>query len=247
MTRTHSPSLRAALLVILALVSLLALAPVARSEQRAQATPPPPPNAPKDTQTPEVQQVAEWYVSPLGKALGPYTIDELIKLFVERTIDSKTPVWRDGMSDWVLLRDVPELQPVIAAGPKEDGPVPPPAKNTQDLLDQSMFDYLVGTWRFEGYIDQGGYRYYVVAEITYRSDGTYAGTEQIQLPSQNGPMPPYIHARIGSFEVTAIDENNFVLTTHERNGSSSKTSLRIIDRTTLEDAVDRRKRSHRVR
>lgn len=248
MTRTHPPSLRAALLVILALVGLLALAAAARGEQAAQATPPPPPNAPKDTQTPEVQQVAEWYVSPLGKALGPFTLDELVALFVERQIDGKTPVWRDGMADWVLLNDVAELQPAIASvAPKKDGPVPPPSKTSQELLDKAVFDYLIGTWRFEGYIDQGGYRYYLVVELTYRTDGTYAGTEMIQLPSQGGPVAPFINARLGTFEVTAIDETDFVLTIHERNGESVKSSLSIVNQTTVENSVDRSKRSYRIR
>jgi len=248
MTRTIPLSLAAFLLAALAFAGLLAMtATAARAEQVAQATPPPPPNAPKGDQAPGVEEVAEWYVSPIGKALGPFTISELRKLYAEREIDGKTPVWRDGMADWVLLKDVPELQPVIAAGPKQDGPVPPPAKKTQDLLDQAMFDYLVGTWRFEGNIDQGGYRYYLVVEITYRRDGSYAGREMFQLPSQGGQIPPFINERLGTFEVTAIDERNFVLTIHERNGQSLKSSLYIVDQTTLENSVDRSKRSYRIR
>ena len=255
MTRNHSlplvaRPLVATLLAALALMSFLAVAAVpsraAQPAQLAQVTPPPPPNAPKVTE-PDPNEIAEWFVSPAGKALGPHTIGELTRMAAERKIDAKTPVWKEGMTDWVLLRDVPELQPVVAAAPKSDEPNPPPPLNTQELLDKAMLDYLVGTWRFEGNIDQGGYRYYLVVEITYRRDGSYAGREMFQLPSQGGQVPPFINERLGTFEVTAIDERNFVLTIHERNGQSLKSSLYIVDQTTLENSVDRSKRSYRIR
>ena len=45
----------------------------------------------------------------------------------------------------------------------------------------------------------------------------------------------------------SIDETDFVLTIHERNGESVKSSLSIVNQTTVENSVDRSKRSYRIR
>lgn len=46
-----------------------------------------------------------------GQRLGPLTIDEIKNI----DIRPETPVWHDGLSDWIEVRNVPELMAVATA------------------------------------------------------------------------------------------------------------------------------------
>ena len=44
-----------------------------------------------------------------NKQVGPLSLDEL----KQRGITRETPVWREGMPNWVQAKDIPELQAYI--------------------------------------------------------------------------------------------------------------------------------------
>lgn len=227
------------------------VSPEPTAPEAATPAPPPPPNAnpPTPPNAPgQETEKAVWYVSPSGVALGPFAVSKLVQMATDKEIIRTTPVWKEGMAEWALLEDMPELAQVAAAVPKGDKGTPPPPQNTQAMLDKKMKDFLVGTWRYEGMVNSQGYSYYMVVEATYRPDGTYAGSLTMQLPPQGGyQAPPYVSPLSGNYEIVAIDESNFVLTLFDRNNDTSKSSLRIVDRNTLENGNDPNKRSYRIR
>ncbi|MBD0779438.1 SPFH domain-containing protein [Maribacter sp. ANRC-HE7] len=55
-----------------------------------------------------------------GQQGGPVTFDKLKELFASRTINRDTLIWKQGMADWVALKDVEELKVFLG------GNTPPP-------------------------------------------------------------------------------------------------------------------------
>lgn len=51
-------------------------------------------------ETPNVLQEEQWYYAVRGQSTGPCTMDEIIELFKNQSIDVNTYVWKEGMSDW---------------------------------------------------------------------------------------------------------------------------------------------------
>ena len=72
------------------------------------ATPPPMPT-----------QVMYHYASN-GQQMGPVSIDKLRELFASRTINKEALVWKQGMQNWMALKDVEELKSFLG------GNTPPP-------------------------------------------------------------------------------------------------------------------------
>lgn len=198
----------------------------------AQVVPPPPP---PDEEEQVLQEVAIWYVSVSGQARGPYSESQLRQMAVEGKIDAGTALWTEGMADWKRLRDLPELAAVLAVVPQAGKETkPPPAPNLQEQLDKEFAAFMVGTWYMEGPQSVGDAYYYVVVELTYRSDGSYAGYQAIQMPLQGGgSAPPYVISRRGNFKVNGIDDTSFVLTLIEQGQQPTMTNLEVIDRNTI--------------
>ena len=73
-------------------------------------TPPPPPGAPM------------WMLANNGQQSGPYTTDQLKQLIKAGHFTSASHVWRQGMTNWELAGNVPELIPLFNMVP----PPPPP-------------------------------------------------------------------------------------------------------------------------
>ncbi len=197
-------------------------------------TPPPLPDAPPPLPT----EAADWFYGSGGQALGPFTISRLKQLAAQGEVTEDTPVWKKGMDKWVRLGEVAELASVLAAIPKVEGQ-PPPPPDSQALLNEAARKYLLGTWRYDGPVTQGGITAFVKIEITYRPDGSYAGTQTIQMPSMSGVQPPpQTIGRSGRYTITAIDKQQFVLTMSEYGGAPSQISLRVIDQNTVEDTAN---------
>lgn len=63
-----------------------------------------------------------YYINENGQQYGPFTIDQLRM----RGITGETPVWCEGMSQWALARNIPELIEILRPAPPQ-----PPAYRQQ--------------------------------------------------------------------------------------------------------------------
>ena len=61
----------------------------------------------------------EWYMAIGGHQVGPVSAEEIIANLRNGTIDAATLVFKQGMSAWTPIRDVPEFRD-RAAGPAAD-------------------------------------------------------------------------------------------------------------------------------
>jgi hypothetical protein len=77
-----------------------------------------------------------WYYSQHGERKGPVTLEVLQNALAHGKIDIATDlVWGPGLTDWVKVHEVPELQSTV------DAPISPPTiANTQEApaADSSM-------------------------------------------------------------------------------------------------------------
>jgi uncharacterized protein (TIGR00266 family) len=67
-----------------------------------------------------------WYVSIGGQAQGPFPDEQLAEKIRQGEINGQTYVFRQGMANWALLEQVPELSGLLA--PAAAPPQPPPAE-----------------------------------------------------------------------------------------------------------------------
>ena len=81
----------------------------------------------------------KYYIHIDGSQQGPYSIEELEKIKIERT----TMVWHEGMGDWKSAEDVSNLKKIFKA-------TPPPLLNTdktstiQDEDTKGFRNYKIG-------------------------------------------------------------------------------------------------------
>ncbi len=75
---------------------------------QAAAVPPPMPVA------------VQYYYAHNGQQAGPATFEQLSALFANRTVNKDTLVWKQGMQNWMALKDVEELKAFLG------GNTPPP-------------------------------------------------------------------------------------------------------------------------
>jgi uncharacterized RDD family membrane protein YckC len=73
---------------------------------------------------------AQWWYSTGDTKTGPMTIDQLRQLSQDGRIHRTTLLWREGLTDWSPLTDIPELQSVLAGIP----PDLPKADSRETLL-----------------------------------------------------------------------------------------------------------------
>ena len=90
------------------------------------ATPPPMPGAPTPPPMPNVQ----YFVSIGGQQAGPFTAQQLPQLVQNGSLTPQSYVWRQGMAQWQLAADMPEIAFAFVqqppAPPTGGAPVPPP-------------------------------------------------------------------------------------------------------------------------
>lgn len=79
--------------------------------QPVQATPVSPPPMPAAVQ---------YYYSSNGQQAGPVTFDQLSTLFANRTINRETLIWKQGLDNWIALKEVDELKAFLGSN------TPPP-------------------------------------------------------------------------------------------------------------------------
>ena len=76
-----------------------------------------------------------WYIKIRGKQQGPYSIAQLRQL---REITPETLVWYPKVSDWVPIRNVPELREVFRDFNEPDEPEEKPKENLASELVLSL-------------------------------------------------------------------------------------------------------------
>ncbi|PQB05338.1 SPFH domain-containing protein [Aureitalea marina] len=76
--------------------------------QAAAVSPPPMPAA------------VQYYYASNGQQAGPVTYDQLSALFANRTINRETLVWKQGLDNWIALKEVEELKAFLGSN------TPPP-------------------------------------------------------------------------------------------------------------------------
>lgn len=69
-----------------------------------------------------------YFINERGEQVGPVEMDELRS----RGVTSRTYVWKEGMSDWVVAGNVPELRTYISMAPpfRQEPPFVRPAQPT---------------------------------------------------------------------------------------------------------------------
>ena len=61
--------------------------------------------------------MSTWYYCRYGQQTGPVALDELKELIECGELNGTTQVWETGMSEWVKVRNLPELACLIAKAP----------------------------------------------------------------------------------------------------------------------------------
>lgn len=85
-------------------------------QQQQTSTP-----APQAAAVPPPMPVAvQYYYAHNGQQAGPATFEQLSALFANRTVNKDTLVWKQGMQNWMALKDVEELKAFLG------GNTPPP-------------------------------------------------------------------------------------------------------------------------
>lgn len=99
--------------------------PVVKPAARRSATPPPPPPGMKghEALAPEAK---EWFLFQDESQIGPFARSEIERLLKVGTVFGVTHAWKDGMENWIPLKDTEEFGD--AAGIKKLPPKPPAFK-----------------------------------------------------------------------------------------------------------------------
>ncbi len=94
------------------------------NQQYGQQAPPPPPGA--GGATPPPLPNVQYFVSIGGQQAGPFAVAQLPLLVQNGTLTPQTYVWKQGMAQWDLASNQPELAPLFLQQPPAGPPTPPP-------------------------------------------------------------------------------------------------------------------------
>ena len=148
----------------------------------------------------EAGEIAEWWTSPAGTPLGPYSEAELMAMAEAGELGADSWVWREGMAAWQRLSEVEALGRVAAIFTGRE----------QQALEQEMLAYLQGRWSSVGrqtHQDGGEYRYEAIE--SFRADGSYATS--ITRRWMDGSQPDVV-VLVGSYSLKPADEKTFTVT-----------------------------------
>ena len=68
----------------------------------------------------------EWFVLRNDHHVGPYSIEEMVQYFHSGQLKSTDFVWKEGIEDWVCLKDCSFFQHLFEESPAVPPPPPPP-------------------------------------------------------------------------------------------------------------------------
>lgn len=69
----------------------------------------------------------EWYYAEGGDSNGPYSEEAIRGLALNGTLTLESLLWRDGMTGWSVIRDLPEFADVVPRRAPPPIPIKPPA------------------------------------------------------------------------------------------------------------------------
>jgi hypothetical protein len=105
----------------------------------AAQVPPPPPPSPLGAdfqrqiagqgraQVPVAPPIDEWHVGINEVPVGPMRREEIARKLVAGSVGPDSLAWREGLDDWLPIRQIPELAILLAPPPVVGLPPPPPA------------------------------------------------------------------------------------------------------------------------
>ncbi len=65
--------------------------------------------------------MADWFYSQNGQQFGPVTDADLKSLVSQNSVRPDDLVWREGMSQWMVIRDLKEFEPYLPKMPPMPG------------------------------------------------------------------------------------------------------------------------------
>ena len=74
--------------------------------------------------------MADWYYGKDNTQHGPVSEQEIHALVSSGQINSSSIIWREGMTDWIPLKDVPEFQSISASAGDSAAPYASPQTNS---------------------------------------------------------------------------------------------------------------------
>jgi len=78
------------------------------------------PNTTQGSIPPPIPQVTSYFYGVNGQQIGPVNFNQLRILFANRTINKDTFIWKQGMVNWIPLKEIEELKSFLG------GATPPP-------------------------------------------------------------------------------------------------------------------------
>jgi hypothetical protein len=70
----------------------------------------------------------QYYIQLLNQEKGPYSLEQLRHIYFQKS----TPIWFEGLSNWTIIQEVPEVNALLSTAPH--GTVPPPPVNATTPL-----------------------------------------------------------------------------------------------------------------
>jgi uncharacterized RDD family membrane protein YckC len=79
----------------------------------------------------ETQMASNWHYAKGTQQSGPITLEEILSLLASGHLSPSNKVWREGMSDWVEAKSVPELS--AGFNDAEQSPLLPPSIGVESI------------------------------------------------------------------------------------------------------------------
>jgi hypothetical protein len=179
--------------------------------------PPPPPQPPEPPDDPPAE--ALYFVADGTTARGPFSDAEISAAIATGEIGRNTFVWWPGAAGWTAAGDVPALVGRFIVKPPEVTPA------------EAMRQLIVGTWEFTPALGEAiGAR----TTLTFNADMGFAGQVAVTVADAAAE----IHTVTGTWAIPEATGDGFVLALTPRNGTSTRTELRVLDRDTLVNSAD---------
>lgn len=155
---------------------------------------PPPLTRPAAPAQVPVGEAPAFFVDVNGQPQGPFTLQQLAEWAAAGRLSAETLVWRRGTPDWQPAQLMPELRPMLSAGP--------PAVPHRMRFER----FMLGTWEEQsrhGTIS-------VSTTLRFASDGSFSGVQRSQLAGTSAPA--LATPVTGTWSVEAMGDRRFVLT-----------------------------------
>lgn len=161
----------------------------------------------------------KYYVILSNQQSGPFTIDEL----QERNIDSSTPIWHEGLTEWTTASNLQELSSIISVSPP-----PFKTKNKKTLINNKrlikislssllLLGIVIGGFTFYKKMERNK-KYNLALDLIRNYDSLDVEAFK-ELSSQNHGKAAYFYGKHLMVIKDSIEANTYFETT-AKNGES---------------------------